>query len=106
MELSPAQIEAVESKTDLLAIAADHGVLPQLHDAFGTHTFFMNEKGLFVFQRAEEEQKQASLVAFAMWAEGEQNKLVALPDPMPAGLVLDLDTAEVRGAHSEPQTRH
>ncbi len=106
MELNTTQIETVEAKTDLLAVAVDHGVMPQLKEAFGSHTFFMNEKGLFVFQRAEETDKEAKLVAFAMWSEDERNKLVALQDPIPAGLVFDLEAAEVRNEAQEPQTRH
>lgn len=106
MELNTTQIETVEAKTDLLAVAVDHGVMPQLKEAFGSHTFFMNEKGLFVFQRAKETDNEAKLVAFAMWAEDDRNKLVALQDPIPAGLVFDLEAAEVRNEAQESQTRH
>ncbi|MEQ8749629.1 MAG: hypothetical protein RIC52_07625 [Amphiplicatus sp.] len=106
MELNTSQIETVEAKTDLLAVAVDHGVLPKLKEAFGSHTFFMNEKGLFIFQRAEETETEAKLVAFAMWAENEENKLVALRDPLPAGLVFDLEATELRGDAPESQTRH
>ena len=106
MQLTDAQIKTVEKKTDLMAVKRDNSAVEKLEEAFGEHTYFMNEDGLFVFMRAEEEAKTAHLLAFAMWDEEDKNKLLQLAEPMNAGIALDLENIEVRDTQEDAPTVH
>lgn len=106
MQLTDAQISKVEKKTDLLAIRKDNAALDKLEEAFGEHTYFMNEDGLFVFMREEETDKTAHLLAFAMWDEDDKNKLLQLAEPTSAGISLDLEQVEIQDHRDMSNTIH
>lgn len=106
MELSRTQIDFVEKETSLSAITQSHSAFDKLAEAFGTHTYFLNEEGLFIFRSSEENENEAHLFAFAMWAKEEDNKLIALPEPMETGVTLDLEKPELIGAENPPPTKH
>ena len=106
MQLTDTQIKTVEKKTDLMAIKKDNSALGKLEEAFGEHTYFMNEDGLFVFMRAEETDTTAHLLAFAMWDEEDKNKLLQLAEPMSAGISLDLKNVEIQDNRETSNTVH
>ncbi len=106
MQLTDAQIKTVEKKTDLMAVKTDNSAVEKLEEAFGSHTYFMNEDGLFVFMRAEEGAKTAHLLAFAMWDEDDKSKLLQLAEPMNAGISLDLENVEIKDMRENTQTIH
>ncbi|WDI30272.1 hypothetical protein PUV54_09905 [Hyphococcus flavus] len=106
MQLTEIQIDAVEKKTDLTAIKQEHAAISKLEEAFGSHTYFMNEDGLFVFMQAEEKDNTAHLLAFAMWDEEDKNKLLQLAEPISAGVSLNLEQAHVIDNRDQPTTIH
>lgn len=106
MELTRTQIDLVEKETSLSAITQNHSAFSKLEDAFGTHTYFLNEEGLFIFRSSKQNKKEAQLFAFAMWAKEDDNKLIALPEPMETGVTLDLEKPELTNPESPPPTRH
>lgn len=106
MELSQTQIDLIEKETSLSAITQGHSAFGKLEEAFGTHTYFLNEEGLFVFRSSEENESEAHLFAFAMWAKEDDNKLVALPEPMETGVTLDLETPALTSPETPPPTKH
>jgi len=106
MQLTDTQIKTVEKKTDLNAVKKEHTARGKLEEAFGEHTYFMNEDGLFVFVRAEEADETAHLLAFAVWDEEDKSRLLQLAEPASAGVALNLETAEIQDHRESPRNIH
>ncbi|GAB4523340.1 MAG: hypothetical protein Kow00133_11290 [Amphiplicatus sp.] len=99
MQLDATQIGAVEKSTDLVAIAEDHSAFAALRQAFGEHTYFVNNHGLYVFRREgakNGEATRARLFAFAMWSQENENQLAPLAEPLATDVTMDLENAAVR----------
>ncbi|WP_425409665.1 hypothetical protein [Hyphococcus sp.] len=106
MQLTKIQIKTVEKKTDLTAVSQDNAAIDKLQNAFGNHTYFMNEDGLFIFMRAKKSDTTAHLLAFAMWDEDDDNKLLQLAEPMNAGIALDLENTQIQDNREAARTIH
>lgn len=98
MELSAAHIKAVETQTDLQAVAKQHRSFAKLQKAYGEHTFFLNNQGLFVFNRENDSDKEAHLLAYAKWSENKKHNLQTLKKPQRAGIVFNLHSGRVNNA--------
>ena len=97
MKLSADQIEQVHDQTGVDPIPDDHLSLPELQDAFGDHTFYLDSDGLHIWEFSEaagEEGQVIHAVRVASWTNEEKTSLsshepqssVAIvklaPDPM------------------------
>ncbi len=70
MTLSESQLCLVEDGLGIKAIAEDSAVMPQLAEAFGAHTFFLDSVGLCIVETDSTEGSDESLVIrLASWNE-------------------------------------
>jgi hypothetical protein len=58
-------------------IPDDHPSLPKLRDAFGDHTFFLNDSGLTIIEPLEQDPLTGELVKVASWDNADPPHLVA-----------------------------
>lgn len=79
MKLSDDQVKAVEEQTGLQPIPEDNPAMPQLKENFGEHTFYVDDRGLYVLETAEndESQNHATAVQIASWTDDNRNALQA-----------------------------
>lgn len=99
MKLSTALVEQTLTQFDAQAIPDDHPVVPQLNDAFGEHTFFLNGSGLHVVEPvepADAEPEAGKVIKLATWTDENRNSL-APHDPEPTDVVVPF-----KGPGSEP----
>jgi hypothetical protein len=92
MKLSNPLVERTLSRFDAQAIPDDHPVVPQLNDAFGEHTFFLNGSGLHVVEpeeKADAEPEAGKVVKLATWTDANRSSL-APHDPQPTDVVVPL----------------
>lgn len=92
MILSPTQVEAAKAAIGVDPVPADHPAMPQLQQAFGEHTFYLDANGLLVFEPAEEQaeaQDAARLYLVAAWADENKQQLSPV-EPHPTNVVVDL----------------
>ena len=77
MKLSDTQLSNVEQQLGVQPLSDNHGVMPSLREAFGDHTFFLNEQGLHVVELdPSSEQLSGNVVKVASWASDEQTELL------------------------------
>ena len=80
MRLSPAKIERTLTQFDAQAIPENHPSMPKLNKLFGDHTFFLDDKGLYIVEPAvtgEEGPEEGQVVKLASWNDEEQTSLAA-----------------------------
>ena len=78
MKLNPAQIEQTLTQLDGEAIPDEHPMLSQLERMFGTHTFFLDNKGLNIIEPLDGEQTDGHLavvIALADWSDSSATSL-------------------------------
>ncbi|MEX0921311.1 MAG: hypothetical protein WDZ84_00915 [Rhodovibrionaceae bacterium] len=79
MKLSTAQIAEVKEQTGIDPVPEEHPTTPNLKEAFGEHTFFLDTNGLHVLEAAPDEQiedKQAlAVIRVASWTDEERTAL-------------------------------
>jgi len=78
MKLNSAQIEHTLNQLDGEAIPAEHPMLSQLERMFGTHTFFLDNKGLNIVEPLDAEKADGHLVvliSLADWADSSATSL-------------------------------
>ncbi len=101
MKLTPMQIAATRDSMNATPLPDDHPVMGQLKDAFGEHTFFLDQNGLSVFVEQSEVPEEVELpegdprlVLIAAWTDENRQALgpiepvdtgVTLPAAPPAG---------------------
>lgn len=97
MKLSDLQIAATRESLGATPVPDDHPVMEQLREAFGEHTFFLDQGGLSVFVSPSEVPPEAELteprlVMIAAWTDESRSQLgavepvdrgVSLPEPPP-----------------------
>lgn len=79
MKLTDEQVKAVEENTGLQPIPSDNPAISQLHETFGDHTFYVDDKGLYVLETApdDEQKDHATAVQVASWTDENMNALQA-----------------------------
>ena len=79
MKLSDDQVKAVEEQTGLQPIPEDNPAMSQLRDNFGDHTFYVDDRGLYVLESPQEDQSDetATAVQIASWTDENRNALQA-----------------------------
>jgi hypothetical protein len=99
MRLSSARVERTLSQFPAQAIPENHPVLPQLHQIFGDHTFFVDNSGLLIVEPAESaEIPTGQIIKLAAWTDANRNSL-APHDPEATDVVVALggDTTDGNG---------
>lgn len=93
MKLSTDQIAAAKAALGADPLAEDHPAAPQLREAFGDKTFYVDTNGLLVFRPVDDEEESdggdAELVLVAAWMGEEKDKLGAV-EPVPTGVKVTL----------------
>ena len=85
MKLTAKQIEIVEQNTGLQPIPEDNPAMTQLKENFGDHTFYLDERGLYVLEAPAQsegegkgnadDQSHATAVQVASWADDQKTAL-------------------------------
>ena len=92
MKLSADQIEQVHDKTGVDPIPKNHPSLPELQDAFGDHTFYLDSDGLHIWELTEaagEEGQVIHAVRVASWTNEEKTTLSS-HEPQPSETIVKL----------------
>ena len=94
MKLSDEQVKAVEENTGLKPIPQDNPAIERLQESFGDHTFYVDDRGLYVLETAEDEAEndQATAVQVASWTDENMTTLQA-HEPQATDVVLSLTRA-------------
>lgn len=94
MKLSNVQIAATRDNLGATPVPDDHPVMDQLKEAFGEHTFFIDQSGLSVFVDQDEVSEEVELpdgeprlVMIAAWTDENRNTLGAV-EPVDRGITL------------------
>lgn len=101
MKLSNAQANIIKENLDLDVVDEKGDVQKQLETAFGEHTFFLNDKGLFVFQEENPKENghdsKARLFVVAAWAGDEKDTLAPLEPKAQVDVLFDLVDGAITG---------
>lgn len=98
MKLSTDQIAAAKAVLGADPLEEEHPAAPQLREAFGDKTFYVDTNGLLVFQETEEPGTEAQLMLVAAWTGEDQNQL-GVVEPVETGIKVDLgEASETNGA--------
>lgn len=100
MKLSRAQANAVKDSLDLDVIDETQEIQRDLEDMLGEHTFFINDKGLFIFVKQDEragQNRSARLFAVAAWSNDDKKELVPIQPPAEVDVLIDLVNGAVIG---------
>lgn len=94
MKLSNVQIAATQESLGATPVPEDHPVMDQLKQAFGEHTFFLDQSGLSVFvdpaevpPEVELAEGEPRLVMIAAWTDENKQTLGAV-EPVDRGVTL------------------
>ncbi|RDD62713.1 hypothetical protein [Ferruginivarius sediminum] len=79
MKLNDEQVKAVEEHTGLQPIPEDNPAMAQLKQNFGEHTFYVDDRGLYVLETAadDDQQTHATAVQVASWTDENRTALQA-----------------------------
>lgn len=99
MKLNQAQTNLVGEKLGLNVVDPESPAQPQFEEAFGDHSFFVNQQGVFIVTDEEEDTNddEGRLFAVAAWSEEDENKLLVLSEPANVNVTIDLRTGDVQG---------
>ena len=96
MKLNETQISQRLAQFRAQVLAEDHPAVAQFCEMFGQHTFFLDNRGLYVLELLEVpgmEAENGEIVSLANWSDADFTKLTT-HQPEPTGAVIRL--AEVR----------
>lgn len=103
MKLSTAQIAEVKEQTGIDPVPEEHPTAPNLKEAFGDHTFFLDTNGLHVLEAAPgekiEEKQALAVIRVASWTDEERTAL-APHEPQVSDAALAV-TADEEGEAAE-----
>lgn len=95
MKLDSAKRQKVEEQLSMKAVSEDHPSAPELKDALGDHTFFLDEKGLNIVEPStRSESSDGNLVKVASWTEGRTALRVHEPQAQPVTVDLKMDETD------------
>jgi hypothetical protein len=92
MKLNSASVNEALNQFSAQPIPANHPVVPRLANMFGDHTFFLDEEGLLIIERAEQKIRGApagKVVKLASWGD-ENHQSLAPHEPEVTDLVVKL----------------
>ncbi len=92
MRLTEKQIQGMAPQIGAQAVPDSHPATPQLTQAFGDHTFFVNDDGLEILETAEVDggAPGVHVVRLASWADAEHTRLAPHP-PQVMDVVVELE---------------
>lgn len=96
MKLNSALVERTLTRFEAQPIPDNHPAIPQLNDAFGEHTFFLNGAGLHVVEPVAENggaPDEGKVIKLASWVDAEKSGL-APHGPQPTDVVIPLKADE------------
>ena len=93
MKLDAAQRRRVEEQLGVDAVPEEHPVTPDLKEAFGDHTFFLDAGGLNIVEStAPPERSNCKVVKLASWAGEQRTELLShAPEVLPVTVDLESD---------------
>lgn len=89
MKLSAAQANRVQQQIDCQVIPTRNALAPQLKQAFGDHTFFLDAEGLSIVEPSLSDGELGNVVKLANWAD-ERHTTLAPTEPEPTPVVVQL----------------
>ena len=92
MKLNEAQISKTLAQFEARVLADDHPAVAQFCEMFGHHTFFLDNRGLYVLELLEVpgmESQEGEIVSLADWSDADFTKLTT-HQPEPTGVVISL----------------
>lgn len=98
MRLSMDQVTTIQQNTSLKVVPHDHQSIPDLEKAFGVHTFFINDNGLLVFERADngdDNDMVVRLFVVAVWEDEKSTGLLSQTPPAATEVLVNLTTGDV-----------
>jgi hypothetical protein len=96
MKLNSALVERTVSQFEADPIPEQHPAMPQLNQAFGDHTFFVDGDGLHIVEPGEPNEAgdpTGNVVKIAHWNDESRTTLVP-QQPQPTGTVVVFDSQE------------
>jgi hypothetical protein len=93
MKLNQAQISRTLSQFKAQVLADDHPAVEQFYELFGSHTFFLDARGLHVLELLEVpgmEARDGEMIRVADWSDADFTKLTT-HQPEPTGVVIRLN---------------
>lgn len=90
MKLTNEQIAAARDTLGASPVDPEHPAVAQLEQAFGEHTFYVDQNGLLVFVdpvELDQEPGDPRLVLIAAWTDDEKRQLGAV-NPVDTGVTL------------------
>ncbi len=95
MKLNAGQLRKVEEQFGVEAIPEDDHVIPDLKEAFGDHTYFLDTDGLNIVElNVYSESSTGNVVKIASWSSDEQTELMRHePEVLP--ITVDLESDEL-----------
>lgn len=89
MKLSAMQADRVLQQVDCQMISPRHAIAPQLRQAFGDHTFFLDAGGLSIVEPASRDRQVGNIVKLASWSDEAHTALAPIgPEPTPVAVKL------------------
>jgi len=89
MKLSALQADRVLQQVDCQVIPPRHTITPQLRQAFGDHTFFLDAQGLSIVEPASPDRQVGNIVKLATWSDESHTTLAPTgPEPTPVAVRL------------------
>ncbi|MDX1710451.1 MAG: hypothetical protein R3316_04870 [Rhodovibrionaceae bacterium] len=93
MKFDDTQISTMQDQTGLQPIPDDNPAMEQLKQAFGEHTFYLDEQGLYVWEwieGPEADGQPVTAVQIATWADEDKTALQPT-EPQVVDAVVKLD---------------
>lgn len=97
MRLSSEQIGAIQRKAEFEVLPGGHPSQSELEEAFGSHTFLLNDDGLLILEADSqpcEHSPKARLKLLATWDDEAFSKLLVQSPPLATDVVIDLNTGD------------
>ncbi len=96
MKLNTAQLPKIEEQLGGEAVPEEHPVTPNLKEAFGDHTFFLDDAGLNIVEPdPSPESSSGNVVKLASWASQERTELLShIPEVLPVTVDLESDETD------------
>lgn len=94
MKLNAAQIPKVEEQLGIQVVPEEHPASPNLKQAFGDHTFFLDAAGLNIVEPdPSPESSNGNVVKVASWASNQRTELL-VHEPEVLEVTVDLGSEE------------
>jgi hypothetical protein len=96
MKLSDRGVDRTLDQYDAEPLPETHPALPQLSEAFGEHTFFLDDTGLVIVEPAEGREAAVQVVKLASWNPDHTSLKPHAPERTDVMIELDEDDADTR----------